>query len=452
MYRVTNPATGEQDKPFVLSSNLEIEETLLLAEKHYKQWKKTKVEQRAKYLYQVVALYDQRKSKLAEIVTKEMGKPISQALLEIEITKEIFKYYADNSEFFLAEEHLPIQNGKATIIREGLGVLFGIMPWNYPHYQVARFAAPNLINGNTIILKHAPQCPETAKEIEKIFLDSGLPPGVYNNVFASHEQAEKIIKNQIIQGVSLTGSEVAGSAVAEIAGKHLKKIVLELGGSDPFLVLADADLDKAVEHAVIGRFANAGQACNAAKRLIVHQDIYHAFTTRFCKKVASIKPKNPLDPTTFLGPVSSILAAQKLQNQVNRAIKEGANVLLKGGRMAKLGAWFSPVILADVDSSMAIYHEEVFGPVAVIYKATSQTEAVKLANDSDYGLGAVIHTKDQAKAYAIAKQLNCGMVYINEAPGSSADLPFGGIKKSGFGRELGQLGMDEFVNKKIIRF
>lgn len=450
-YRVVNPSTGQQESQYELLPDHAIQPLLERANKQFKEWKQTTVEQRADFLYRIVSLYEERQEKLAKIITKEMGKPISQALLEIEIVKDIFKYYADNSSAFLADEALITQGCEATLVKEGLGVLFGIMPWNYPHYQVARFAAPNLINGNVIVLKHAPQCPETALEIQKIFLDSGIPQNVYQNVFVSNEQAATMIANNIIQGVSLTGSERAGSAVAKIAGENLKKVVLELGGSDPFIVLPDANLEAAVEQAFIGRFSNAGQACNAAKRIIVHQAVYQPFITSFCKKVSALTPNDPLDSSTFLGPVSSISAAEVLQGQVDKAIKDGATVLLAGGRLNQPGAWFSPVILTDVTPNMAIYHEEVFGPVAIIYQVSSESDAIKLANDSDYGLGAVIHTQDKSKALTLAKQLDCGMVYVNAPPGSAADLPFGGIKKSGFGRELGSLGTDEFINKKIIR-
>lgn len=449
-YGVVNPATGEQEKQYDLLPNHSIQPLLDNAYNAFKEWRKITVAQRADYLYKIVSLYEQRQRRLAEIMTKEMGKPIAQSLSEMEIVKDIFKYYADNSHTFLADEELTVQTGKATIVKEGLGVLFGIMPWNYPHYQVARFVAPNLINGNTIVLKHAPQCPETALAIQEMFLDAGLPEGVYTNVFVSNEQAAEIIAHDVIRGVSLTGSERAGSAVAKVAGQNIKKVVLELGGSDAFIVLPDADLEKAVEDAFIGRFANAGQACNAAKRIIVHRSIYQEFITLFTQKVAAITPENPMDESTFLGPVSSLSAAAGLQSQVDRAITEGATVLLPGGRIDRAGAWFAPVILTNVTPDMAIYHEEVFGPVAVIHKVDSESEAINLANDSDYGLGAVVYTQDNGNALAVAKKLDCGMVYVNAPPGSAADLPFGGIKKSGFGRELGHLAMDEFVNKKII--
>jgi len=332
-----------------------------------------------------------------------------------------------------------------------LGVLLGIMPWNFPYYQVARFAAPNLINGNTILLKHAPQCPESALAMEQIFHDAGAPEGAYLNIFATNGQVADIIADPRVQGISLTGSERAGSAVAEIAGRNLKKVVLELGGSDPFLVLDSADLDQAATHALFGRFGNTGQACNAAKRIIVADAVYDLFVEKFVGAVASVKVGDPTEADTFMGPLASAAALDGLAEQVDDAVAKGATVLTGGGRLDQPGSWFQPTVLAGVTEDMRAFSEELFGPVAVLYRVSSEDEAVELANNSVYGLGAVIQSTDPAKAAEIADRLDSGMVYINEAPGTAAELPFGGIKRSGVGRELGRYGMDEFVNRKLIR-
>ncbi|WP_286139041.1 aldehyde dehydrogenase family protein [Arthrobacter sp. OV608] len=308
-----------------------------------------------------------------------------------------------------------------------------------------------LLNGNTILLKHAPQCPESALAMEQIFRDAGAPEGAYVNIFATTEQVAGIIADPRVQGVSLTGSERAGSAVAEIAGRNLKKVVLELGGSDPFLVLDSADVDQAATHALFGRFGNTGQACNAAKRIIVADAVYDEFIEKFVSAVTSVKVGDPTEPDTFMGPLSSSAARDGLAAQVDDAVAKGANVLTGGAPLEQPGAWYQPTVLAGVTEDMRAFSEELFGPVAVVYRASSEDDAVELASNSVYGLGAVIQSTDAAKAQAIAARLDTGMVYINEAPGTAPELPFGGIKRSGVGRELGKYGMDEFVNRKLIR-
>jgi succinate-semialdehyde dehydrogenase/glutarate-semialdehyde dehydrogenase len=303
--------------------------------------------------------------------------------------------------------------------------------------------------GNAIVLKHAPSCPKTATAIISILAQAGLPKGVYNNIFATNDQVKSIINDKRIQGVSLTGSERAGAAVAQVAGAALKKVVLELGGSDAFIVLADADIDRSVECAFIGRFGNAGQACNAAKRIILHADIYDEFLEKLIIKVEYLEPADPLHKDTFLGPLSSSQALQTIQGQYDDAINQGATVLVSGGKISKPGAWFKPAILADVTPDMRSYHDELFGPVAVVYKANDVEDAIRLANDTPFGLGACIHTHDIESGQLIAERLEVGMVSFNQAPGTAAELPFGGVKRSGFGRELGPYGMSEFVNFKL---
>ncbi|WP_411733585.1 NAD-dependent succinate-semialdehyde dehydrogenase [Paeniglutamicibacter sp.] len=452
LYAVTNPATGESLKEYSTATDADIQAALATADGAFKSWNKTALGDRVKLLSRVAELYTERRDELAAIVTREMGKPIFQAQIEVDIVASIYRYYAENGPGFLEDEELDVSaGGKAIVRKDGLGVLLGIMPWNFPYYQVARFVAPNLMNGNTILLKHAPQCPESALAMEQIFLDAGAPEGAYLNIFATNAQVADIIADPRVQGVSLTGSERAGSAVAEIAGRNLKKVVLELGGSDPFLVLESANVDQAVTHALFGRFGNTGQACNAAKRIIVADAVYDEFVEKFVGAVTSVKVGDPTEADTFMGPLSSTAARDGLAAQVDDAVAKGATVLAGGSSLDGPGAWFQPTVLAGVTADMRAFSEELFGPVAVLHCVSSEDEAVELANNSVYGLGAVIQSTDPAKAEEIADRLETGMVFINEAPGTAAELPFGGIKRSGVGRELGKYGMDEFVNRKLIR-
>jgi len=327
-------------------------------------------------------------------------------------------------------------------------VLFGIMPWNFPYYQVARFAAPNLVLGNAIVLKHARQCPESAAAIEAIYRDAGLPDGAYLNVYVSSEQAATIIADPRIQGVSVTGSQRAGAAVAEMAGRHLKKVALELGGSDPFLLLATDDLDAVVAAATKARLDNTGQSCNGAKRFIVVDGLYEAFLTKFSAAMAAAPVGDPLVEETVLGPMSSVAAATRLQDQVDRAVAQGATVVTGGSRD---GAYYPPTVLTGVTPEMEAYREEFFGPVGVVYRVADEDAAVRLANDTSFGLGSYVFSKDPEQAARVADRMEAGMVYINLVLADSPELPFGGIKSSGTARELGLLAADEFVNKKLIR-
>jgi succinate-semialdehyde dehydrogenase/glutarate-semialdehyde dehydrogenase len=452
LYAVTNPATGETVKEYSTATDVEIQTALERTDSAFRRWNRSPLEERVKLLNRVAELYEERRDELAAIITREMGKPIRQAGFEVDIVVSIYRYYAENGPKFLEDEELDVvAGGKAVVRKEGLGVLLGIMPWNYPYYQVARFAAPNLMNGNTILLKHAPQCPESALAMEQVFKDAGASEGSYVNIFATNEQVADIIADPRVQGVSLTGSERAGAAVAEIAGRNLKKVVLELGGSDPFLLLDTKDLDKSVKTAVFGRMTNGGQACNASKRFVVMEDIYDEFVEKFSSALAAITPGDPTNPKTYLGPLSSQAAADNLAKQVDSAVAEGAVVRTGGGKVSDDSAFFQPTVLTDVTPDMAAFREELFGPVAMVFKASSEDEAIRLANDTPFGLGASIHTNDGEKAQRIAEQIEAGMVYINEPGGTAAELPFGGVKRSGVGRELGRYGMDEFVNKKLVR-
>jgi succinate-semialdehyde dehydrogenase/glutarate-semialdehyde dehydrogenase len=338
--------------------------------------------------------------------------------------------------------------GSAIIRRSPYGVILGIMPWNFPTYQVARFAGPNLVIGNAVLLKHAPQCPETAAALQQIYLDAGFPEGAYVNIYATNDQIAEVIADPRVQGVSVTGSERAGAAVAEVAGRNLKKVVLELGGSDPFILLSTDDMDATVEAAVSARLDNAGQSCNAAKRFVVIDELYEPFLEKFTAAMTASSTGDPTADDCQIGPLSSSTAAERLQDQLDRAIKGGATVVAGGERS---GNFFSPMVLTDVTPGNDAYREELFGPVAVVYRVGSEEEAVKLANDTPFGLGSYLFTTDPEQADRVANKIEAGMVYVNIVGADGAELPFGGVKRSGWGRELGKYGADEFVNKKLIR-
>ncbi|MCS5714292.1 NAD-dependent succinate-semialdehyde dehydrogenase [Herbiconiux sp. CPCC 205716] len=454
-YAVVNPATGETLSEYPTITDAALEDAISAASSAFEDWsRRASVADRAAVIARVAALHEERKAALAEIVVREMGKPLDQAVGEVEFASAIYQYYADHAEEFLADEKIELSDGtgQAFIRRAGLGVLLGIMPWNFPYYQVARFAGPNIVAGNTILLKHAPQCPESAAAIAQIFDEAlaelGAHPSVYVNIYATNEQIATVIADPRVQGVSVTGSERAGAAVAQLAGQNLKKVVLELGGSDPFILLSTADLDAAVQDAVNARLDNNGQSCNAAKRFIVIDDLYEEFAEKFTSVFTDAQPADPFAEGTLLGPLSSTAAADRLEEQLGRAISQGATVLAKGERS---GNYFPPAVLADVTPSMDAYREEFFGPVAALYRVSSEDEAIALANDTPFGLGSYVYTTDEEQALRVADRIDAGMVWVNLVLGDAAELPFGGVKRSGSGREMGRFAVEEFVNKKLIR-
>ena len=450
-YQVVNPATGEAGTSYPEATDEQVQDLLARSDAAFRSWRTTPMEERSAVLRRVADLYSERRDDLAALITREMGKPTREAKGELRLVVDIYRYYADEGPGLLADEPLQPKGGGHAVVRKApVGPLLGIMPWNFPYYQVARFAAPNLVIGNTIVLKHAPQCPESALAMEQIFRDAGLPADAYLNVFATNEQVADIIADPRVVGVSVTGSERAGAAVAAEAGKHLKKVVLELGGSDPFIVLDAPDMAATVKAAVIGRMGNAGQACNAAKRLIVVDDVYEEFVQGFTGAMSSLKPGDPFDPSSDFGPLSSEKAAQGLVEQIDDAVQKGATVLTGGSRVDGPGAFVEATVLTDVTPQMRAYSEELFGPAAVVYRVKDADEAVELANSSSFGLGGVVFSSDPDKAREVADRLDTGMVWINSPQGSAADLPFGGTKRSGVGRELGPYGIDEFVNKKLV--
>ena len=450
-YSVVNPATGETVKEYPQISDEDLSAAIAAATEAHRNWAvKTSVSERAALVKKVAGLHSERRETLAEIIVREMGKPMEQALGEVDFCVDIYSYYADNAEEFLADEPIKLLAGDGTALvrKTSVGPLLGIMPWNFPYYQVARFAGPNLVVGNTILLKPAHQCPESAEAIQTVMADAGFPDGAYQTILASNEQIAEVIADPRVQGVSLTGSERAGAAVAEIAGRNLKKVVLELGGSDPFVLLGAEDLDEAVDAAVAGRLDNTGQSCNAAKRFIVGDELYDEFLEKFTAKMAATEPGDPASEDAEMGPLSSASAAETLQDQLDRAVAQGAEIAAGGDRKDN---YFSSTVLVGVTPENDAYREEFFGPVASVFRVGSEEEAIELANDTPFGLGSYVFSDDPEQALRVADGLATGMVYVNGVGLDGAELPFGGVKRSGFGRELGRYGIEEFVNKKLIR-
>ena len=450
MYAVVNPATGEKLQEYPEISNDELDAAIARAWEARAALGSLTVAERAAKINRVAELHAERRDDLAAIAVKEMGKPTEQALGEVDFCVDIYKYYADRAEDFLKDEPIELIAGEGTAVirRSAMGPLLGIMPWNFPYYQVARFAGPNLIVGNPILLKPAPQCPESGEAIQAMYEEAGFAEGAYQTILATNEQiAEKVIPDPRVRGVSVTGSERAGSAVAEVAGRNLKKVVLEMGGSDPFILLATENLDEVVDAAVEARLDNTGQSCNAAKRFIVADDLYDDFVAKLTEKMKAVEPGDPTE-NAAMGPLSSATAAERLQDQLDRAKAQGAKVVLEGERKDN---FFGPTVLTGISPDSDAYREEFFGPVASVYKVSSEEEAIRVANDTPFGLGSYVFTTDSEQADRVASDIDAGMVFVNGVLLDGAELPFGGVKRSGFGRELGPYGMDEFVNKKLIR-
>lgn len=449
--KTINPYNNKEIKSFEEFSEEAVEKKIAQADKTYQKWKTIAIKQRAELLMNVAYLFRKRKEELAKLITLEMGKLIAQSEAEVEMCASVYEYYAKNAADFLEDKPIEIKDGKAFVRYTPIGVILAVEPWNYPYNQVARVAAPNIMAGNVIMVKHASNVPQCAAAIEEIFREAGAEDGIYTNLFLSSSRIAKLAEDPRIVGLSLTGSEKAGASLAEAAGKNLKKSVLELGGSDPFIILEDADLEKAVKNAVKGRFGNMGQACTSSKRIIAVGKIADEFLEKFKEKVTGLKVGDPMERDTEVGPLSSEEAAQKIEKQVNDTVKSGAKVVLGGKRIDREGAFYEPTILTDIKPGMVAYHEEIFGPVASFYKVKDEKEAIALANDSTFGLGGSVFSENIDRAVEVASQIETGMVFINEHVASRPDLPFGGTKRSGYGRELSELGIEEFVNKKLIR-
>ena len=449
--QTVNPTTNKVIESFTEMTDEHVNEAVKQASSAYEIWKQTDYRLRADVLHKVAGLLREKKSTLAKMITLEMGKLLAHAEGEIKLSAEIFDYYASNAERFLADKILHPTHGQALIRHAPIGVLLGVEPWNFPFYQVARFAAPNIMIGNTILVKHASNVPQCGIAIEELFKEAGAPAGLYSNLLITGKRASALVADKRIKGVSLTGSEAAGASMASEAGKHLKKSVLELGGSDAFIVLEDADMDKTVEWAVVGRINNNGQSCIASKRFIVVESVAAIFLEKFTAKFAQLKVGDPMDANTQLGPLSSEEAAAKIAAQVQKAVDGGATILLGGKRLKREGAFMEPTIITNMHPDNPVFYEELFGPVATFFRVKDEQAAIDLANDSPFGLGGSVFTQDIERGKRVADEIDSGMVFINHPTWTQADLPFGGTKGSGYGRELSELGIEEFVNKKLIR-
>ena len=448
-YRVQNPKTNEIEKTYENITSDELEQALSTADETFKQWREKSYEERAEVLRKVAKLFDDKRDELTRIIANEMGKAVDQGDGEIDDVVEIFNYYADNGAKFGADEEIPNERGGTSIMRKvPLGVIVGVMPWNFPYYQVARFAAPALMAGNVVMVKHANICPESAEAIEKIFDEAGAPKGLYTNIFAGHSQISKLINDGRVQGISLTGSEGAGRSIASQAGQALKKCVLELGGTDAYIVLDSTDVPAAAKTAWNKRISNTGQACTSNKRMIVMEDIYDEFVDELVSLASKCEAGDPLNPEKGrYYPLSSRDAAENLAQQLKIAVSEGANLRV-GGEVTGKGAYITPAVITDIPVGSDSYYEEFFGPVAEVYKVSSEEEAIEVANNSRYGLGGAVMSEDVERAKRVADKVDTGMIHVNIPQARGAELPFGGVKASGLGRELGPLGMDEFVNKQ----
>ncbi|HUO73920.1 MAG TPA: NAD-dependent succinate-semialdehyde dehydrogenase [Solirubrobacteraceae bacterium] len=451
-YQTINPFTEELIKTFPEHTDAELEKIIQTAHSTYEDdWSLRSLAERKAVLTRAASILRDKMDDFAELVTLEMGKLFREARAEVELSADILDYYAHEAEKFLAPQELRVKQGEAVIESAPMGVLFCVEPWNFPYYQLARVAGPNLMAGNTLVVKHAPNVPQCALAFERLFLDAGAPQGAYANVFLSNEQAARAIADPRIKGAALTGSERAGAAVGSEAGQALKKSTLELGGSDAFIVLDDAEMDTAIKWGLWGRMNNTGQCCVAAKRFVLDGTIAGSFLERFQKEFKKLVPGDPFDPKTTLGPLCTADALERVLQQIKDAVAHGAKVLMGGERLKRPGYFLAPTILTDVRPDNPAYYQEFFAPVALIFRVNGEREAVRLANDSPYGLGGTVITRDIERGKRIARQIDTGMVWINEATWTAPELPFGGVKNSGYGRELSQLGIGEFVNKKLIR-
>lgn len=452
-YQTTNPYTGETLKTFPDATDAQVAQALERGHTAFQRWRLKPVSERVTFLQKAADLLRARHTEYAKLLTTEMGKLLAEAEAEVELSAAILEYYVKHAEAELAPQPLPCEDpvvSEAQLVHEPLGILLAIEPWNFPYYQIARIMAPQLAAGNVILLKHASNVPQSAAAFEKLMQETGLPAGCFQNLYATRGQIETIINDPRVQGVALTGSEGAGALVAAQAGRALKKSTMELGGADAFIVLDDADLDKAVKWAVFGRHWNGGQVCCSSKRIIVHESIHDEFVRRYTEGVAQLKAGDPMEAPTTLAPLSSQQAADDARRWIDEAVAHGATATVIGAEVPKQGAFVRPVLLTGVKPGNPVYHHEFFGPVSMIFKVKDEDEAIRLANDSPFGLGGSVFTQDIERGKRVAAQISTGMVYINHPTAVKADLPFGGIRRSGYGRELIGLGLKEFVNHKLV--
>ncbi len=449
-YQSINPYDGKILKTFKQLTNKQLETALGTAEACFETWRRMTFAARAVMAAKAAAIMRARSDEFARLVTLEMGKLIEQARGEVALSADIIDYYAKNAERFLAPRRLKPSSGEAVVESAPFGLLFGVQPWNFPYYQLARFAAPNLMAGNVVMVKHAECVPQCAIAFEELWREAGAPAGAYTNLLISHAQVDRVIDDSRIKGVALTGGVEAAKSVAARAGQNLKKSTMELGGSDAFIVLEDADLDKTVTWAVLAKMYNTGQSCIAAKRFIVVEELADRFLDKFRTALAALKPGDPMVKATTLAPLSTEAALAQLLAQVERAVAKGATLVMGGKRIDRPGSFMQPTILADIKPGNPAFREEFFGPVALFFRVKNEDEAVALANDSDFGLGGSVFTKDAARGKRVANRIDTGMMFVNHPALSAPDLPFGGIKNSGYGRELSSMGIQEFVNKKLV--
>lgn len=451
-YATTNPYTGELVKTFPDATDEQVKQAIETAHATFLSWKETPMSERAAVLTKAASLLRANSEKFASILTLEMGKIIGEAEAEVELSAQILEYFAKHGEELLKPEVLPVSpaDGKAVVVHEPLGVLLAVEPWNFPYYQIARILAPQLTAGNVLLLKHASNVPQSAEAFQQLMWDAGLPKGGFTNLFVKHSQIELILNDKRVHGVALTGSEGAGSIVAGIAGKALKKSTLELGGADAFVVLADADIPKAAKWGVFGRHWNGGQVCVSSKRMIIEDAVYDEYLELYTKGVAELKAGDPFDRSTTLAPLSSQSAADEVKEKIRQAVKHGATATEVGPKVPEKGAFVQPTILTNVTPDNPAYYWEFFGPVSMILRAKDEEDAIRIANDSPFGLGGSVFTKDEKRGEKVAHKISTGMVFVNHPTRVKADMPFGGVRHSGYGRELINLGIKEFVNHKLI--
>ncbi len=448
--QTVNPYNNKLIQSFEELTDEALELKIAKAHQAFQSWKSTRLEERSQLLLNAAKIMRQRKSELARLITIEMGKLIAQSETEVELCASVYEYYAKNGAEFLKDRLVKTDSGSAFIRYSPTGIILGVEPWNYPFNQVARLAAPNIMAGNVVVIKHASNVPQCAAMIEQILSDAGAEEGVYTNLYLSGKRIAALAADDRITGMSLTGSEKAGSSLAEAAGKNIKKSVLELGGSDAFIVLDDADVDLAVEKGFLGRFSNMGQACTSAKRWIVMDAVADEFIEKMQKKIAGLKVGDPLEKDTEIGPMCTEEAAENLDKQVKETLAAGAKALVGGKRMDREGAFYEFTILTDIKPGMLAYDQELFGPVGSFYRVKTEEEALDIANATGFGLGGAVISSNHERAVDVAGKMDTGMVFINQNLASRPDLPFGGTKRSGYGRELSPLGIEEFVNKKLI--
>ncbi|GJQ61738.1 MAG: succinate-semialdehyde dehydrogenase [Melioribacteraceae bacterium] len=445
-----NPATNELVKNFDEHSEEEVKDIINKSHETYLKWRKKTYSERAPLMKKAAEYLRSNKRKYAETLTLEMGKPITQAIAEVEKCAFVCDYYADNTENILAFEPLKSDASKSYVRFDPIGIVLAVMPWNFPFWQVFRFAAPALMAGNTGILKHASNVPMSALAIEEVFREAGFPEHAFRTLLIGSRQVEAVVNNPLVKATTLTGSEVAGQHVAGASGKNLKKSVMELGGSDPFIILEDAELDEAIATGVKARLINNGQSCIAAKRFIVVEKVYDQFEKAFKERMEAVKIGDPMHEDTELGPMAREDLMLELHDQVKKSVEKGARVVTGGAPLEREGVYYPATILADVVPGVPAYHEELFGPVAIVIKARDEADAIHIANDTDFGLGSSIWTKDTDKAQKLAGEIDSGSVFINGMVKSDPRLPFGGVKISGYGRELSHYGIKEFVNIKTV--